>query len=68
MDIDKEKAITIHLPHTPVKFIEMENGLHARLPKYLNNNKTTDISYDHERKVQFRTVEENLNPPGLNEK
>ena len=37
MDTDKEKAMTIHLPDNPVKFIEMENRFYARLPNYLNN-------------------------------
>ena len=43
MDTDKEKAMTIHLPDNPVKFIEMENRLYARLPKYLNNKTTTAL-------------------------
>ena len=48
MDIDKQKAMTIHLPDNPVKFIKMENGLYTRLPKYLNTNKTTEISHDYQ--------------------
>ena len=57
MDTDKEKAMTIYLTDNPIKFIDMENGLYARLPKNLNNNKITDLSNAH---LHFTTVEEKL--------
>ena len=61
MDTDKEKVMTIHLPNYPVKFIEMKNELYAKQTKTLNNSKTTDLSYDHQKKVQFTTIEKKLN-------
>ena len=56
MDTDKEKAMTIYFTDNPVKFIENVVGLYARLPNNLNNNNTTD----HQKNVQFTTVEETL--------
>ena len=38
----------------------MENELYARPPKNINNNKTTNLSNDHQKNVQFTTAEENL--------
>jgi hypothetical protein len=46
-DSTKEKAFTVHLPYTEVKFTKSNNGLYYHKPKYNTNNNKEKAAVNH---------------------